>query len=238
MLPPTLDRESLAGKSILLVDDVADSGRTLQLVVELLRAGGGRGAHGLPVQQADHGRGARLRLAQDLALDHVPVELRGPGAVPGWAARGMTVRPLAELIDPGLGRRPRAGRARRSPRWATSCAPRSRRGGRTCRPGDERAARVRGAARRRAGADRRAGPVPDARASGRPVVLGRARACARCRAACRTSTGSCATTSASRRPPHGDLTPWARAGRHAAQPGAHRAGRASRARIAARAGRR
>jgi len=41
VLPPTLDRESLAGKSILLVDDVADSGRTLHLVVELLRAGGG-----------------------------------------------------------------------------------------------------------------------------------------------------------------------------------------------------
>jgi len=41
VLPPTLDRESLAGKSILLVDDVADSGRTLHLVLELLRAGGG-----------------------------------------------------------------------------------------------------------------------------------------------------------------------------------------------------
>jgi len=41
VLPPTLDQESLTGKSILLVDDVADSGRTLALVLELLRAGGG-----------------------------------------------------------------------------------------------------------------------------------------------------------------------------------------------------
>lgn len=41
VLPPTLDQESLHGKSILLVDDVADSGRTLSLVVQLLRAGGG-----------------------------------------------------------------------------------------------------------------------------------------------------------------------------------------------------
>src|SRR4051812_44554500 len=41
VLPPTLDQESLRGKSILLVDDVADSGRTLSLVVQLLRAGGG-----------------------------------------------------------------------------------------------------------------------------------------------------------------------------------------------------
>lgn len=41
VLPPTLDQDSLKGKSILLVDDVADSGRTLALVLELLRAGGG-----------------------------------------------------------------------------------------------------------------------------------------------------------------------------------------------------
>lgn len=40
VLPPTLDQESLKGKSILLVDDVADSGRTLKLVVELLERGG------------------------------------------------------------------------------------------------------------------------------------------------------------------------------------------------------
>lgn len=41
VLPPTLDQDSLVGKSILLVDDVADSGRTLHLVLQLLRAGGG-----------------------------------------------------------------------------------------------------------------------------------------------------------------------------------------------------
>jgi hypoxanthine phosphoribosyltransferase len=41
VLPPTLDRASLAGKRILLADDVADSGRTLDLVLTLLRADGG-----------------------------------------------------------------------------------------------------------------------------------------------------------------------------------------------------
>ncbi|MEO5535224.1 MAG: phosphoribosyltransferase [Pseudolysinimonas sp.] len=40
VLPPTLDQEALRGKSILLVDDVADSGRTLDLVVKLLESGG------------------------------------------------------------------------------------------------------------------------------------------------------------------------------------------------------
>jgi hypoxanthine phosphoribosyltransferase len=41
VLPPTLDQASLEGKSVLLVDDVADSGRTLALVLQLLEAGGG-----------------------------------------------------------------------------------------------------------------------------------------------------------------------------------------------------
>jgi hypoxanthine phosphoribosyltransferase len=37
ILPPLLDGASLAGKRVLLVDDVSDSGRTLALAVELLR---------------------------------------------------------------------------------------------------------------------------------------------------------------------------------------------------------
>jgi hypoxanthine phosphoribosyltransferase len=41
VLPPTLDQASLVGKRILLADDVADSGRTLDLVLTLLQAGGG-----------------------------------------------------------------------------------------------------------------------------------------------------------------------------------------------------
>lgn len=41
LLPPALDLDSLRGKSVLLVDDVADSGRTLALAVQLLEAGGG-----------------------------------------------------------------------------------------------------------------------------------------------------------------------------------------------------
>ncbi len=38
ILPPELDMSFLGGKRVLLVDDVADSGRTLALAVDLLRA--------------------------------------------------------------------------------------------------------------------------------------------------------------------------------------------------------
>lgn len=40
LLPPALDITYLSGRRVLLVDDVADSGRTLALAVELLRAAG------------------------------------------------------------------------------------------------------------------------------------------------------------------------------------------------------
>lgn len=40
MMPPLLDEASIAGKRVLLVDDVSDSGRTLAMVVQLLEAGG------------------------------------------------------------------------------------------------------------------------------------------------------------------------------------------------------
>jgi hypothetical protein len=40
ILPPILDQTSLAGARVLLADDVSDSGRTLELVVRLLREAG------------------------------------------------------------------------------------------------------------------------------------------------------------------------------------------------------
>lgn len=40
LLPPHLDLDYLEGRRVLLVDDVADSGRTLRLAVELLRGRG------------------------------------------------------------------------------------------------------------------------------------------------------------------------------------------------------
>ncbi|TBN56266.1 phosphoribosyltransferase [Glaciihabitans arcticus] len=40
VLPPMLDEQSLVGKRVLLVDDVSDSGRTLAMVMQLLKASG------------------------------------------------------------------------------------------------------------------------------------------------------------------------------------------------------
>jgi hypoxanthine phosphoribosyltransferase len=40
VLPPRLDQPSLEGKRVLLVDDVSDSGRTLAMVVDLLKTSG------------------------------------------------------------------------------------------------------------------------------------------------------------------------------------------------------
>ncbi len=44
LLPPLLDAPALLGQNVLLVDDVSDSGRTLAMVVDLLRG------HGATVQ--------------------------------------------------------------------------------------------------------------------------------------------------------------------------------------------
>jgi hypoxanthine phosphoribosyltransferase len=38
LLPPMLDAPALEGKRVLLVDDVSDSGRTLSMVLQLLRS--------------------------------------------------------------------------------------------------------------------------------------------------------------------------------------------------------
>ena len=62
---------------------------------------------------------------------------------------------------------------------------------------------------RRARADRRAGPLPHAGSPDRALLRRRARRTPAARGRSATSTRSSRPTSASRRPPHGDLTAWA-----------------------------
>ena len=49
ILPPLMDTSALAGKNVLVVEDVADSGKTLKLVMELIRT------KGLPSEDAPGG---------------------------------------------------------------------------------------------------------------------------------------------------------------------------------------
>lgn len=49
ILPPLMDTTALAGKKVLVVDDVADSGKTLKLVMDLIRE------KGLPAKDAPGG---------------------------------------------------------------------------------------------------------------------------------------------------------------------------------------
>ena len=90
VLPPLMDTSELPGKRVLVVDDVADSGRTLALVMDLIRTRGlpadvdGDGAVttgetvavdalGRRLRQAPLGHRAGLRLAPHRPVDHVPV---------------------------------------------------------------------------------------------------------------------------------------------------------------------
>ena len=65
VLPPLLDTSVLAGAKVLVVDDVADSGRTLQVVMTLLREGTAS-----PQGAGDAERPTPLRVA------HLPSEAR------------------------------------------------------------------------------------------------------------------------------------------------------------------
>ncbi|KAE8764734.1 phosphoribosyltransferase [Georgenia thermotolerans] len=57
VLPPLMDTSDLPGRRVLVVDDVADSGRTLALVMDMIRA------HGLPADADGEARPVEARSA-------------------------------------------------------------------------------------------------------------------------------------------------------------------------------
>ena len=74
MLPPTLDVVDLTGTKVLIADDVADTGKTLELVQRLLRRPRRRGPHRGRLREAAVGRAAATtRWKRTDALDQLPV---------------------------------------------------------------------------------------------------------------------------------------------------------------------
>ncbi len=85
ILPPVPELVDLREAKLLIADDVADTGRTLALVRGLLRGQGRRGTDRRPLRETDLRRRLGLRLANDVRLDHLPLERpasghRGSGA--------------------------------------------------------------------------------------------------------------------------------------------------------------
>ena len=76
ILPPVPDLVDFAEFKVLIADDVADTGATLELVQGVLRREGGRGALRRPLREASLDRAMRVRLAPHRPLDHLPLERR------------------------------------------------------------------------------------------------------------------------------------------------------------------
>src|SRR3954468_6321286 len=90
VLPPTLDRVDLTGAQVLVADDVADTGRTLELVRKLLHRLRGRGADGGRLREATVGGAVRLRVATERPVDRLRLVQAAAGPPPGRLAGSMS----------------------------------------------------------------------------------------------------------------------------------------------------
>ncbi len=75
VLPPIPELVDLGASRMLIVDDVADTGHTLQGRQGVLRRQGRRHARRRPLREAGVGRQVRVRLAPYRPLGRLPVEL-------------------------------------------------------------------------------------------------------------------------------------------------------------------
>ena len=78
ILPPVPDLVDFAETQVLIADDVADTGATLELVKEFCEGKVGRGALRGALREAALDGQVRVRLAAHRPVDHVPVERRRP----------------------------------------------------------------------------------------------------------------------------------------------------------------
>ena len=91
ILPPVPDLVDFADFKVLVADDVADTGATLQLVQEFCAGQGGRGPVRRALREAALDGQLRVRLAPHRPLDHVPVERERPRSA-GASHRGLVGR--------------------------------------------------------------------------------------------------------------------------------------------------
>jgi len=108
VLPPVPRQIDLSEKSVLVVDDVADTGGTLALVRDFLRRTCTRDPYRRDLREAPQHREMRLRLAPDGQVDQLPVEfLTGyaqrcftlPGQI--GSSRGAVAHPPPEMAPLG-----------------------------------------------------------------------------------------------------------------------------------------
>ena len=79
LLPPVPDLVDLTTARVLIADDVADTGATLELVRDFCAGRVAEAQGRRPVREAALDCHEPLRLAPNRPLDHVPVERRGAG---------------------------------------------------------------------------------------------------------------------------------------------------------------
>ena len=96
VLPPVRRQIDLSEKSVLVVDDVADTGGTLALVRDFLRRTCTRDPYRRDLREAPQHREMRLRLAPDGQVDQLPVEFL-TGYAPGCFTAGAPAPPRRPL---------------------------------------------------------------------------------------------------------------------------------------------
>jgi len=96
VLPPVPRQIDLSEKSVLVVDDVADTGGTLALVRDFLRRTCTRDPYRRDLREAPQHREMRLRLAPDGQVDQLPVEFL-TGYAPGCFTAGAPAPPRRPL---------------------------------------------------------------------------------------------------------------------------------------------
>ena len=87
ILPPVPDLVDFADFKVLIADDVADTGATLQLVKEFCEGKLAEVRCAVLYEKPRSDGQVRVRLAADRPLDHVPVERRRPRSAGCFVAR-------------------------------------------------------------------------------------------------------------------------------------------------------